>query len=94
MEYMEKLTEQVTALLQQRKLGHLREILDNQNPADIALLLEAMPEDKLPLLFRILQKEAAAEAFAYMEGDHPVLQRHRAEGGAGRDVCGRRGGHD
>ena len=73
MEYMEKLTEQVTALLQQRKLGHLREILDNQNPADIALLLEAMPEDKLPLLFRILQKEAAAEAFAYMEGDTQEL---------------------
>lgn len=73
MEYMEKLTEQVTTLLQQRKLGHLREILDDQNPADIALLLEAMPEDKLPLLFRILQKEAAAEAFAYMEGDTQEL---------------------
>ena len=69
MEQMEIMLEKVVQLLQERKLGRLREILDEMNPADIAVMLEEMPEAKMPVLFRILPKETAAEAFAYMDGD-------------------------
>ncbi len=59
----------ILSLIQQRKFTKLRGILIDMNPADIALVLEEAPENDLPLVFRILPKESAAELFSYMESD-------------------------
>ncbi len=61
--------EDILSLLQDRNITELRTLLGELNPADIAFLLETLPEESLPLLFRILPKELAAETFVYMDGD-------------------------
>ena len=43
------------------------------NPVDIALLFAELPQEKLPLLFRLLPKEAAAETFVEMDEDSQQL---------------------
>ncbi len=65
----ELLLEQMNDLLKTRHYLELREVFSELNPADIALLLEELPEEKLLLVFRILPKEDAAEVFAYFESD-------------------------
>ncbi len=65
----ELLLEQMNDLLASRRYLELREVFAELNPADIAQLLEELPESKLPLVFRILPKEDAAEVFAYFESD-------------------------
>lgn len=68
-EQLDLLLEQMTDLLESRQYLELRELFTDINRADIALLLEELPEEKLPLVFRILPKEDAAEVFAYFESD-------------------------
>lgn len=72
-ELFEALLEQTRDLLESRSYLQLRELFSETNPADIALLLEELPEEKLPLVFRILPKEDAAEVFAYFESDTQEL---------------------
>ncbi len=60
---------EVLNLIEERKYTALRGILADMNPADIALVLSEAPENDLPLIFRILPKESAAEVFSYMESD-------------------------
>ena len=55
--------------LNEKKYATLRDVLATMNPADIALLFEDMPVEKLPVLFRLLPKEQAAETFVEMESD-------------------------
>ena len=43
------------------------------NPADAAAMLQELPEARMPVVFRLLPKELAAETFAYMEGDAQEL---------------------
>lgn len=59
------------ALLEAKKYNTLRDVLVTMNPSDIAGIFEDLPEEKLPLLFRLLPKEQAADAFVEME---PELQ--------------------
>ena len=68
-EQFEQLLEQMTDLLESRRYLDLRELFSDINCADIALLLEELPKEKLPLVFRILPKEDAAQVFAYFESD-------------------------
>ncbi len=68
-----KMESAIMALLEEKKYPTLRDILDTMNPADIALLFEDLPEDKLPLLFRLLPKEVAAETFVEMEPDEQEM---------------------
>ena len=63
------LTETMSALLERKKYTSLRDILVTMNSADIAVLFEGLPEEKLPLLFRLLPKELAADTFVEMEAD-------------------------
>ena len=60
-------------LLEQKKYHSLRDILATMNPADIAYILDEMDEAKLPLVFRLLPKELAAEAFVEMEPEQQEL---------------------
>lgn len=61
--------EEIFALIEEKKYTRLRSMLSEINPADIALILEEVPERELPVIFRILPKELAAEVFIYMDSD-------------------------
>ena len=63
--------EQVEDLVERKRWPQLRSELVRLEPADIALVLDDLPEDRLPLLYRLLPKELAAEVFVEME---PELQ--------------------
>ncbi len=61
------------ALLTEKKYSTIRDILITMNPADIASVFDSMEEERLPLLFRLLPKELAAETFVEMEPDAQEL---------------------
>ncbi len=63
--------ERVEDLVERKRWPELRDELTLLEPADIALVLDDLPEDRLPLLYRLLPKELAAEVFVEME---PELQ--------------------
>ena len=54
-------------LLEMKRYRSLRDIMDTMNPSDIAEILGELDERQLPLVFRLLSKELAADAFAEME---------------------------
>ena len=60
-------------LLAEKKYATLREILITMNPADIAAIFDEMEEDRLPLLYRLLPKELAADTFVEMDQDAQEL---------------------
>ena len=61
------------SLLDGKKYATLRDVLVTMNPADIAGVFEDMEEERLPLLFRLLPKDIAAETFVEMEPDNQEL---------------------
>ncbi len=63
----------LNALIESKKYAVLRDIFITMQPADIAILLEDADAAKLPLLFRLLPKELAAETFVEMESDTQKL---------------------
>ncbi|MGN0562675.1 MAG: magnesium transporter [Candidatus Fimenecus sp.] len=65
--------EQVLALLEEKKYPELKAMLSEMNEADIATIFEDLPPEKLPLVYRILPKELAAEVFVNMESDAQEL---------------------
>lgn len=56
-------------LLESRQFNRVRDMLADMNAVDIAALLEDRSNEQTLLLFRLLPKTLAAEAFAYMEHD-------------------------
>ena len=66
LEEIQKLAED---LLENRKYSLLRQMLSNLNAADIALLFDEIDKKEIPLLYRLLPKEEAAETFTYMSRD-------------------------
>ncbi len=63
----------LAALVEGKKYTTLRDILVTMNAVDVAAIFEDMPQDKLPLLFRLLPKELAAETFVEMDPDTQEL---------------------
>ena len=63
------LTETIRVLLEEKKYNTLRDILETMKPYDIALVFEELQDEKMPILFRILPKELAAETFVEMDDD-------------------------
>ena len=59
----------IETLITQKKYPTLRDILVTMNPADIAAMFSDLEERTLPLLFRLLPKDIAAETFAELEPD-------------------------
>ncbi len=60
-------------MLEEKKYAALRDILTVMNPSDIAVLFSGLEEERIPLLFRLLTKELAAETFVEMEPDAQEL---------------------
>ncbi len=67
------MTETILKYLDCKNIAELREKLSAMNPADIALLFDELPEEKLPLFFRILPKELAADTFIEIDSDTQEL---------------------
>ena len=61
------------AMLEEKKYSTLRDILVTMNPSDVAGLFRCLEEKQIPLLFRLLPKELAAETFVEMEPDDQEL---------------------
>ena len=54
------LEEKIISLLEEKRYAEIKQEISSLEAADIAILFEEMPENKLPLLFRLLPKELAA----------------------------------
>ena len=63
-------------LLENKSYSTLKDILNTMNAADISILFEELPADRLPLLFRLLPKEVAADTFVEMESDAQEMLIH------------------
>lgn len=63
------MTEKILELLEEKKYSEISVLVKDANPADLAVMLEELPELKMPIVFRLLPKELAADTFAYMGGD-------------------------
>ena len=61
------------AMLEDKKYATLRDILVTMNPSDIAGLFVDLEEKQIPLMFRLLTKEQAAETFVEMEPEAQEL---------------------
>ena len=69
-EIMEKA---LLAMLEEKKYLTLRDLLVTMNPSDVAGLFEEVEEEKIPLMFRLLPKELAAETFVEMDPEAQEL---------------------
>jgi len=69
-EIMEKT---LVKMLEEKKYATLRDILNTMYPADIAAMFANLQEQKIPVMFRLLPKELAAETFAEMEPEEQEL---------------------
>ena len=68
-EMRDELLERIEDLLKRKQYPALRDLLADLEPADIASLFEDLDEDSIPLLFRLLPKEPAAEVFVELDPD-------------------------
>ena len=67
------LKKMITSLLDEKKYPTLRDMLVTMNPSDLAGVFDELDQGKIPLLFRLLPKEKAAETFVEMEPDAQEL---------------------
>ena len=63
------LNEILSTLKEEKKYHTLRDVLAAMKPVDLAELLGEVPESQVPILFRLLRKERAAEVFVEMDTD-------------------------
>ncbi|MBE6838692.1 MAG: magnesium transporter [Ruminococcus sp.] len=61
------------SLLEDKKYPTIRDIMTTMNAVDIAMLFDEMDDERIPLLFRLLPKELAAEVFVEMDDDSQEL---------------------
>ena len=63
----------IITMLEGKKYAALRDILATMNPVDVAEVFSELEERQIPLLFRLLPKELAAESFAEMEPENQEI---------------------
>ncbi len=61
--------DEIILLIEGKEYKKLKEILSDIEPVDIAALYSELPEKYMPLLFRLLSKEPAAEVFVELDSD-------------------------
>ena len=66
-EELDRYLEQIGELAHNKEYARLRDLFLPMEPADIALLLEESGPELMPLLYRLLPKETAAEVFVELE---------------------------
>ncbi len=60
-------------MLEDKKYSTLRDILATMNPSDVAGLFGGLEDKQIPLMYRLLPKELAAETFVEMEPEDQEL---------------------
>ena len=60
-------------MLEEKKYATLRDILVTMNPSDVAGLFDGLEDKQIPLMYRLLPKELAAETFVEMEPEAQEL---------------------
>ena len=68
-EGLEELIERMESYLNEKKYVLARDTIIELEPFDIAYIMETLPEDTIPVVFRLLPKELAAEVFVELEND-------------------------
>lgn len=68
-----ELEAEIFELIENRRFVKLKEILSEMQPADIAEIFEEAKDKEIPVLFRILPKELAAEVFVEFDSDKQKL---------------------
>ena len=68
-ERLEELIERMESYLNEKKYVLARKAIVELEPIDIAYIMETLPEDTIPVVFRLLPKELAAEVFVELEND-------------------------
>ena len=63
----------ILAMLEDKKYATLRDILATMNPSDVAGMFRDLEDKQIPVMFRLLPKELAAETFVEMEPDDQML---------------------
>ncbi len=66
---IKQLFDTLVELLNANDYSAIRSLLDEQEPFDLALLCEELDENSLPLVFRLMAKDTAAECFSEMSTD-------------------------
>ena len=61
--------EEIERMLASKRYRELKSLFSSMEPADIAHIFEDIPREQLPLLYRLLPKDMAAEVFVEMDGD-------------------------
>ena len=72
-EDLERYQEEIEQLASEKRYAELRDLFLPMEPADIALLLEESGPKLMPLLYRLLPKETAAEVFVELEPESQEL---------------------
>ncbi|MGI6265058.1 MAG: magnesium transporter [Acutalibacteraceae bacterium] len=72
----DQILEQLETDLEQKHYAAIKDTLNELPAADVAALFEEMPEENIPLLFRLLSKELAADVFVDMEPEAQELLIH------------------
>ena len=60
-------------LVENKKYSTVKDVLVTMNPSDIASIFDELPEDQLPIMFRLLPKALAADTFVEMEPDNQEI---------------------
>ena len=68
-----ELEEQIFELIENRRFVQLKNVLSEMQPADIAEIFDEAKDKDIPVLFRILPKELAAEVFVEFDTDRQEL---------------------
>ena len=63
----EKITDELTELLDSRDMKQLQRRMEEMNEFDVAEFLSEIGDNRMPMVFRLLSKETAAEVFANFE---------------------------
>ena len=82
-EHFVTLEKSLKKLLDEKKYQTLKDVLGTMNGADIAAVFEDLDEERTPLLFRLLPKELAAEAFAELS---PEIQEQLITGFSDKEL--------
>ena len=72
-ERFELVEKAILKMVEDKKYATLRDILITMNPADIAGIFNSLEDKRIPLMFRLLPKELAAETFVEMEPEDQAL---------------------
>ena len=68
-----ELVEKIEDLIVRKRYAELRDLLLPMEAADIALIMEDLGPERMPLVFRLLPKELAAEVFVELDSDEQEL---------------------